>query len=316
VTPQPLILPPEQAFAHDFEPPPWFFVLVQDYGHLVPQPDRKIVFHGVNKSGSFCISKVILDSFSREGRKAQFHRHYYSGISYDRFFKLVQTCPPPGFFIGHDLFRKLPLEDPSLVIITQFRHPLPRLLSVYEWLRKKHLLNGGAPEDFSSVEQFVRRHAGKGYSQIAQFAVKYGEDSVKLHKSLTPRQLFERSIENIKRHVYFTGIAELFEETIFLVAHICGIRNVSPWKKDGRNVDRPMVWTLPQATVDLVHEVYRYDFELYDWAKRRFKGLLEKITIAGDFRSYRAKCSQQYKDRLLSTGRQAAVEASGMQTNC
>jgi hypothetical protein len=58
-----------------------------------------------------------------------------------------------------------------------------------------------------------------------------------------------------------------------------------------------MAWTLPQSTIDLLQDVYRYDF---DWAKKRFEHLLGQITIGGEFEAYQKKCAKQYKDRLLT----------------
>ncbi len=308
-----LIPPKDEWFAPDAEPPPWFDVLVYDHGQFPPKADKKIVFHAVNKSGSLCLDRVIRDSFCRQGRKHEFCSHYHSGLTVERFVDVIRTSAPPRFFIGHQLFGRVPLGDPTFTIITQFRHPLPRLLSCYEWTRKRHIANGGTLESFCSFEQFVRRGAGKSHSQIIQFAAKSGEDSLAIRRSLTPRKLFERSLENIERYLYFAGIAEMFEETIFLVAHICGIQKVPPWKRDRRNVERPMAWTLAQETINLVHEVYRYDFELYDWAKRRLEQLLRKITLAGDFAAYQRKCNDQSNDRLLSTHQQAARLASAGQ---
>ena len=308
---KPLILPTAKAFAPDLVPPRWFSVVVRDNGHILPQPDKKIVFHGINKSGSLCMAKVC-DSYTKENRMDQLHSHYHSGIELAKFLDLIRTSAPPGFFVGHYLFWQVPFDDSDLRIITQFRHPLARIVSIYEWLRKRHILSGGTPESYPGFEQFVRDGVGKRHAQIVHFSAKYGGDFHRLQKSLTPKEMFERSLENIQRYVYFAGISELFEETIFVVAHICGLPNVPAWKRDERNVDRPMTWTLGQDMIDLVHNVYRYDFELYDWVKRRFQELRGKITLGGDFDAYRLECNQQYKDRLLSTDRLAAKQASPM----
>ena len=299
------------AFAPDLEAPTWFSVAVEDHGHLPACGDRKIIFHGVNKSGSLCLSKVIMDSLVKAGRKSEFHSHYHlRGITYPGFITRIQKAPAPGFFVGHQLFGNLPLDDPRLLTITQFRHPLPRLLSCYEWLRMKHALKGGMAEELPTFEQFIKEGRGKSHSQIVQFATKYPEDTLHLLRTLAPRELFQRSVEHIEQYVYFSGIAELFEETIFAVAHICGLREVPAWKKDERNVGRPLAGTLSQSTVDLVSDIYRYDFELYEWARKRLENLLRQISLGGDFQAYQAKCIGQYKDRLLTIDRQSSAVAA------
>jgi hypothetical protein len=294
---------PVSAFVAETEAAPtWFSVRVDDRGKLPICRDRKIVFHGVNKSGSLCLTKVLMDAYVKENRKGEFHSHYHlPGVSLHSFLELVKATPAPGFFVGHQLFGNVELNDSDAVMITQFRHPLPRMMSCYEWLRKKHSVKTGSAEGFPDFETFVKQGAGKSHSQIIQFGAGYGEEKRRLLVSLTARDLFERSIENIERYVCFAGIAELFEETIFAVAHLCGISRVSAWKRDERNAGRPMASTLPQSSVELLREVYRYDFELYDWAKRRFEALMRKIKISGEIEAYKQKCASQYMDRLLTS---------------
>lgn len=290
-----------EAFAPDLQPPQWFRVTVRDYGSLPAVPERKVVFHGVNKSGSLCVSKVVMDAYAAEARQAQFHSHYYiRGVKLEAFVNRIQETPGPGFFVGHSLFNLLP-DDPQMIFVTQLRHPLPRLISCYEWIRRKLSLAGGDVEGLGSFEQFIRRGNGKSHSQVIQFATKFPEDILSLRQSHSASQLLERSLENIERHVKLCGIAELLEETIFVLAHLCGIQKVPAWKRDERNPDRPMVDTLRQSTIDLVQEVYQPDFELYQWAKKRFEEQLEKIEFGPELQAYQVHCRSQYKDRLLTT---------------
>jgi hypothetical protein len=242
-----------------------------------------------------------MQAYVKENRKHEFHSHYdLEGVTLSAFLELIRSASAPVFFVGHQLFGNVELNDSDAVMITQFRHPLPRLMSGYEWRKKKHRFETGSTEGFPDFEAFLRQGRGKGHSQIAQFGAGYGEESRRLLASLTIRDLFERSVENIQRYVRFAGIAELFEETIFAVAHLCGIPSVPPWERDERNTGRPMASTLPQSTVNLVQDLYCYDFELYDWVKKRFEQLLSQITIGGEFEAYRKKCASQYKDRLLT----------------
>ncbi|MBA3352397.1 MAG: hypothetical protein H0U23_08250, partial [Blastocatellia bacterium] len=289
------------AFEPESEAPRWFTVSVDDGGHLPVHFGEKIIFHGINKSGSLCLTNVMKDAFAVAGRAAQFHSRYYNaGVSLPSFLRSIKDTPPPGFFVAHQLFGNVDLSDSNIAMITQFRHPVPRLMSCYTWLRRKYILASGSADGFPGFEVFLRKGAGKSHSQIIQFGAGYGEDQRRLVASLTTRDLFERSVENIERFVCFAGIAELFEETIFVVAHLCGIRRVSAWKRDQRNLSRPPVSTFSGATIDLIREIYYYDFELYDWAKRRFERLLSQIHIGGEIEAYREKCASQYNDRLLT----------------
>ena len=283
------------------ESPAWFTVRVEDDGKLPARGDSKIIFHGVNKSGSLCLADVMLEAYTAEGRKAQFHSHYHTrGIPFAGFYARTNETPPPAFFVGHQLFGNVDLRDSAAVMITQFRHPLPRMISCHAWLRRKQIAETGSAEGFPDFATFIKEGAGKSHSQIVQFCADCGEDKRRLITKLSTRELFERSIENIERDVTFAGIAELFEESIFAVAHLCGIHRVPAWKRDERNAGRPAVSTLSPADVELLEDRYRYDFELYAWARKRFANLLAQIKIGGDIDAYRQACVSEYKDRLLT----------------
>jgi hypothetical protein len=267
---------------------------------LPTQAGKRIIFHGVNKSGSRALSDVVRRSLAAAGREHEYHSHYdMRGTRILDFLKLIRTRPPPAFFVGHYLFGRVDLADPNNVLITQFRHPLPRLLSCYHWRKANYARQHGSDAGFPDFSRFVVEGGGRANSQIFQFAAGFGRNMMPVWRTFTAQQMLEAAMENIERHVAFFGIAEHFEETIFLTAHLCGVPRVHPWKKDVRNAGRPLASTLPQATIDLVEETYRCEYEFYAWAKRRFLDVVGRAGLRGDIEGYRAACAGEYKDRLL-----------------
>ena len=104
---------------------------------LVAPDGAQLVFHGINKSGSFAMSSAMRDAYALAGRDDQFLCHYFIGGSRESFAERVDSAEGPGFFVGHYLYGALK-PRPNRVWVTIFRHPLPRMLSCYNWLKNKH----------------------------------------------------------------------------------------------------------------------------------------------------------------------------------
>lgn len=265
---------------------------------FAPAGARKIIFHGVNKSGSGAMSKVIGEAYAAAGRSAEFHSYYRGAADSEvEFRKMIEQIPGPGFFVGHYLYGSYALPRDEQVLVTQFRHPLPRAVSIYHWHRRKA---EAAKERFPTLEDWTRRGDGRAHSQIAQFAAPFVEGRRSLLAGMSAGTMLDLARESIERDAMCIGIAEYFEESIFLFAHLCGLDSVLPWKRDERNKNRTMVWDLPQSSIDLINEVMRHDLELYQWAVQRFAAQLRSARIGGDIAVYKQVCEPQYKDRLTA----------------
>jgi hypothetical protein len=116
---------------------------------------------------------------------------------------------------------------------------------------------------------------------------------------MSAEQLFELGMKKVKRDLRWFGIAEHFEESIFVMAHLCGLSAVPPWKRDLRNKGRTLVDDLPAATVDLIREVYRYDFMFYDHLLAIFRQRIAGMRFGPSLDEYKRACAGEYKDRIL-----------------
>jgi hypothetical protein len=140
---------------------------------------------------------------------------------------------------------------------------------------------------------------GRSHSQVAQFAAPFVAARRELLLAMTPEEMQRQARAHIARDVDCIGIAEYFEESIFLFAAQCGLACVGAWRRDNRNKDRVMTWDLPAGARELIENVFRQDFLLYDWVLDRFFAQLRQVGLGGDIDAYRAACADQYKDRLL-----------------
>lgn len=259
----------------------------------------QIVFHGINKSSSLCMANVLREAYQHSRRESEFVSHYHSRCTTDEFIgRLNAAKTTPAFVVSHYLFGALaPVSN--RIWITMFRHPLPRVVSCYQWLKNKHERTHGTA--FFTLEEFVRDTRGVKHSQIIQFGAGYGANGPSRRKRLSTKDLYEISLDQISANFSHIGIAEYFEESVFTFAGACGLESVVPWKMDTRNKGRPAVSTLPESECTLIRDYFRYDFELYEHALGVFRSQCDRLQIESDsLDQYRLACAAEYKDRLLA----------------
>lgn len=271
--------------------------------------DVPVIFHGINKSGSKSMASVLRRALFREKRMDEDLSHYHlkGGISLEEFRDRIESKTGRYLAVGHYLYGYL-RPAPRRIWVTQFRHPLPRIVSAYHWLRNKHINARGTAEGFYSFSKFVYASRGTAHSQVMQLGRgfgRYGESDAKM--SLSGETLFELTVEALERDFTAIAIAERFEESIFTFAGLMGLKVVDAWRKDDRNKGRPLVEELTVAERDLVREVFHWDYRLYNWALKKFEEQCSMIEFGPSLDRYREDCSGQYKDRLVGDSSDDAI---------
>lgn len=257
----------------------------------------QVVFHGINKSGSLAMAKVIQEAHAYVDRQSEFISHYHRGGQSEDFVNEINgTSATRSFVVGHGLFGALEPKA-NRIWVTQFRHPLPRTLSCYQWLKRNH--EAKSDEPFASLEEFVTRSSGIGHSQISQLGIGNGPRRVRRRKQLTSENLFDISVDMLHANIGLIGIAEFFEESIFAFAAICGLPSVTTWKRDNRNRGRRPSTELLRKEISLIEECYSYDYKLYQHALTLFHQQNAKLGIESEaLAAYRRACEPEYKDRI------------------
>jgi hypothetical protein len=258
----------------------------------------QLAFHGINKSGSLAMANVIKESCDYFGLTSNLLSHYHLGGSVENFMTDVNSrlcCN--NLLISHYLYGAL-LPRPNRVWITQLRHPLPRILSCYQWLKNKsERINGVGSYD--SLDVFIEKTKGVAHSQVSQFAFNWGSRRRMLSKSLDASDMLALTMDALERDFSILGIAEYFEESIFIFASLCGLPSVAPWVRDVRNPGRLNSNEISTASTELISEVFKMDFLLYDWALARFQSQLKLFDFGSELDEYKIACSDQYNDRIL-----------------
>jgi hypothetical protein len=259
----------------------------------------QVVFHGINKSGSLAMAEVMREAYQSEGRSSEFVSHYHNTkVETNAFHAQVDNLVNRHtFVVGHYLFGSLS-PSPARIWLTLLRHPLPRIVSCYQWLKAKN--DRAGKSKFPSLVGFVERSKGIAHSQVAQFGAGYGVNAASRRMRLSASDMYEIAIDELQANFYLLGIAEYFEESIFTFAGACGLKSVIPWARDNRNKGRRLVTELSAEESDAIQCHYQYDFRLYEYAITRFREQTRMLGECGDaLEAYKDACKTEYKDRIL-----------------
>ncbi len=261
-----------------------------------PIRDGQIVFHGVNKSGSLALSTALRAAYKKDARLNQFFSRYIGIPQHENdFHEIIGNSSGHAFFVDHYIYGAL-APAPQRALITILRHPLPRIFSVYDWLEKHQSTEYGGK--MPGIVEWIEGSKGIAYSQLEQFGAGYGPDMLQL-RSLPGDELLDRAKLALTEDFHCLGLAERFEETIFLFAHLCGLSAVPAWERDERNSNRPLVSTIAKEHLALAEEVFHWDFKLYRFAIELFEKQLADVEFDPTLDRYKAACVGQYKDRLI-----------------
>lgn len=269
--------------------------------------DRPVVFHGVNKSGSLAMANVMRDAYAAAGRSDEFISHYHKRpLEFDDFADALRNAEGPGFFVAHYIYGRIELPRNAL-LVTQVRHPLPRTLSVYGWIRRKYQQRVGTLADFPSFGQWVVKTKGRHHSQVANLGMGFAKGFRERTGQASLESIYNGATVNLYNDFAWCGLAERFEESIFALAHIVGLKSVPAWMRDKRNADRPALAETSEGDLTLIREVLEHEFRFYATAYGLFDERLAACTFGPALARYKERCASEYGERLLPESVRGAI---------
>jgi hypothetical protein len=172
------------------------------------------------------------------------------------------------------------------------RDPVRTVVSEYYWrVTQRHFGTQGLWTDLSegalnfsmSMKEFVgamprclnfatRLIISSADEAAATHALPYYPGDNSFFEDCNEDELLKRAIEIIDKHYVFVGVAELFEEALFVLADLAGIDTLPLWQRTNASV-RPTGWTddmLPQALRQRIEESTSVDRKLHGIMARRF----------------------------------------------
>jgi hypothetical protein len=159
--------------------------------------------------------------------------------------------------------------------ITLLRHPAERVVSHYYYVKRRpphylhhHIANGMSLAGF----------AGAGLSgemDNGQVRLLSGHDQ-DIPCGQCTRDLLDTAKRNIENHFAVVGFTERFDESLALMAIELGW-NWTPYYLN-RNVtqDKPVARQIDPVAFKAIEQANPLDFELYEWASRRFQDQVDQ----------------------------------------
>lgn len=285
-------------------------VQVMSAPELPTARDRPVVFHGANKTGSLAMADVMRDSYAAAHRSSQFFSVYHhEPQSLEQLEHVLGERRGHGFFIAHYLYRRFPLP-PDALLVSQVRHPLPRTLSVYGWLKRNYQHRHRTLDGFPSLPSWVRSTRGVSFTQMLQFAIGFPQEQQGQGNppSPPPDELLDQAIDHLRREFAWFGCAELFEQSIFAMAHICGLTEIPLWQQDKRNRWKQQVNETDASTLELIHEVFAHEFSFYEQAVAILEERLGNVDFGPSLAQYRELCIDAHSKAKESDARKTVID--------
>jgi hypothetical protein len=275
----------------------YFAVDIEPNGVLPEASEAPVVFHGVNKSGSLVMSNVIRDAYRHARRANQFFSTYHrSPLELEDLALILNNSTGHNFFVSHYIYKGIELPD-GTVLVGQFRHPLSRTLSIYGWVKRNHIRRCGSEEGLPDLETFIKSLKGIRHTQMAQIANGFPQNRVERAR-LSSADLLEIAKENVERDFAWFGLADFFEESIFCLAHICGLKMVPAWQKDERNTWRQPLRETENHIVELIENTLCDEISFYNHVVGLFEARIARIAFSDSLAAYKQHCASEYVERI------------------
>jgi hypothetical protein len=157
--------------------------------------------------------------------------------------------------------------------ITMLRHPMPRLISHYAYVRRmrEHPLHAAVNDGRMTFEEYV---ASGVSSDVNDGQVRFlcgRDDAGTVGFGRVSEDMLADAMANLQSHFTAVGITERFDESLLLFQRLLGWRSVEylPQNKSARD---EVSLAISEATRTLVERYNRLDLELYDYARRMVAG--------------------------------------------
>jgi len=174
-------------------------------------------------------------------------------------------------FKGHMQFGLHEILPPPAEYITFLRNPVNRVLSHYKMLCRNKLIPSEPIIDLSKSDWNLTPYPELCYSiDNGQTRALAGVDPDLPFGACTKHHL-QIARQNMDRHFKFVGLAEQFNLSLMLMERICD------WKWHFYVPDNVAAgaFQLPPDVTKAIHDLNRFDFELYRNARQRFDQLVE-----------------------------------------
>lgn len=159
--------------------------------------------------------------------------------------------------------------------VTLLRHPAERVVSHYYYVKRRpvHQLHKLVRDGMSLADYASTGLSGELDNGQVRLLSGHDQDIPPGHCT---RDLLDTAKSNIEQHFAVVGLTERFDESLVLMAIELGW-NWTPYYLN-RNVtkDKPIAKQIDPVAFKAIEAANPLDFELYEWASRRFQDQLDQ----------------------------------------
>ncbi|MGF1538536.1 MAG: sulfotransferase family 2 domain-containing protein [Elainellaceae cyanobacterium] len=170
---------------------------------------------------------------------------------------------------GHIPFgahRHLPQKS---TYITMLRHPVDRVLSLYYFIYFPP--NRESPQEFVPLKTWLETSSVVDNNQTHKLAgIMYKE-----RQGGSTRALLDSAKQHFQDHFSVVGITERFDESVLLMHHRVGLKNIL-YQNKNVNQNRPKRAVDPEI-VAMIEERNQFDLELYQYANDQLDAQIAQI---------------------------------------
>lgn len=207
-----------------------------------------LIFLHIPKTGGNTLASVLYNQYhyKKEVHSLYLKDHLQDDIDLGQV-KLI---------VGHHPFGIHTRIPKPCQYITMVREPVDRTISDYYFNLK---FNNLTPEA-SPFSRFVKNRANRQTRWIA------GNDRDDLDLAKT----------HIKKHFAFTGVVEMFNESLYMMKKQFGWQDIT-YTRYNVNENRPKSRAISKEQIDLIKQYNAKDIQLYNWIKNRLERTLAAL---------------------------------------
>ncbi|MFC0470057.1 sulfotransferase family 2 domain-containing protein [Halalkalibacter kiskunsagensis] len=177
--------------------------------------------------------------------------------------------------MGHTWFGVHRNISRSCTYITMLRDPVDRVISYYYFLKDLNNKNFLAQKvKHMNFEEFLYSNDQviKGVTENMQ--TRY----LAADKSELDNVALDKAKRRIMNHFSVVGITEMFDESLVLMSHKLGWKNID-YKKANVTKNRPKKEMISKELIAFIESKNTLDMELYRFAKENLKSQIKNLTI-------------------------------------
>lgn len=275
---------------------------------------KVLLFHHVGRTGGACINDILFRMQEETGipliipnqEQAISDNPPWAGrqaplvISAHHTFGLHERVPTPSAYFTM-------MREPHQYFLTIFlnrdrnyRYPGNHMGEIWSLFERK----------IDEVRERVGHFNAQTYAHATYFKDRSAPDFLASMVGTDSNALFAKAAEEMESRFFFVGITELFEESLFVLFDMIGIRETLMWRPGLYTYCRPNKGEMPMRLYKKVSALIEADLDLYHQNRQTLEDMLEKSNFGEELVRYKQHARNPYNRLYLELSERFTVAAN------